>query len=130
METYEIDDSGRQVKIEVQAGIVGISLSTVSLKKENMFTELFQSDPISNGDIPFTKIDINRKLRSCLILVDTIMDLSNLTPEQRDRAIKSIYLVYTFTGGPNRAKSFEVKPIEIDSTDPTRVIITKIIKMI
>ena len=130
MDSYSVDDSGKQVKIEVQAGIVGICLSTVSLKKENTFTELFQSDPISNGDIPFTKIDINRKLNGCMVFIDTIMNLANLTPEQREKAIESIYLLYTLEGGPEGTKGFEVKPIEIDTTDPKRVIITKIIKMI
>lgn len=128
METYEVGDSQHHVKLEVQAGVVGIAVSRVYLREDGAYKKKFDSEPDSGGHIPFTKVGVNSTLDGKILRVRTLMDLSNLKPEQRQKAINSIYILYTLQGGPLGNKTFEVNPIEIDTTDPLRVLVTKKIR--
>ena len=128
METYEVGNSQHHVKLEVKAGVVGVAVTRVYLRENGAYKKQFDSDPGTGGHIPFTKVGVNSTLDGKILCVRTLMDLSNLKPEQRTKAIASIFILYTLHGGPLGEKMFEVLPIEIDTADPLRVVITKKIR--
>ncbi len=130
MDNYITDDSLKHIKLEVQAGIVGIAITRVYIKDTGNYKKLFDSEDGAGGHISPTKVGVNRLLENDILKVNTYMDLSNLTPQQRQKAIENIFIMYTLTGGVEGSKHFEVQPIEIDTTDPLRVLITKKIKFV
>ena len=130
MENYITDDSLKHIKLEMQAGVVGIAVTRVYLKETGNYKKLFDSEPGAGGHISETKVGVNRLLENDILKVNTYMDLSNLTLQQRQKAIDNIYIMYTMSGGAEGDKSFEVAPLEIDTTDPLRVLITKKIKFV
>ncbi len=130
MESYLTDDSLKHIKLEMQAGVVGIAVTRVYIKDAGSYKKLFDSEPGAGGHISETKVGVNRLLENDILKVNTYMDLSNLTPQQRQKAIDNIYIMYTLSGGVEGDKQFEVVPLEIDTTDPLRVLITKKFKFV
>lgn len=126
MENYTVDESSKPVALEVKAGVVGIANTRVYLKKKYR-KFLFGSEPFSGGSIPFTPIGNNQALPRSRVVVDTFMDLSNLSDEERKKAIATILIQYSLKGGPLGLQTFETLPIEIDETNPNLIIITKTI---
>ncbi len=130
METYKVDTSLRHVKLQVQAGLVGRAYSRVYLKETTKYERLFDSAKGANGNILPTKVGVNSTLEENKLRIRTFIDFSNLTAEQRKKAMDNLYLVYTLTGGPDGSKHFEFTDEEVDATNPLRVIVTKNIKFV
>ena len=130
MENYTIDDSLKHVKLQVQAGVVGIAVSRVDLKFEGKYTKLFNSESGSGGNIPPAKVGINRKLKDSMLRVRTSINLSNLPPELREKAIETIFIIYGLEGGPEGEKKYQAFQNEVMKIDDLNVIVTKKITFI
>ncbi len=130
MENYTTDDSLRQVKIQVQAGVVGIATSRVDLKFEGSYTKLFDSEKGSGGNIPSTKVDINKNLTDKTLRVRTTINFVNLPPELRQKAIDTIFIVYSLDGGPAGEKKYQNFAGEVLIIDDSKVMVTKKISFV
>jgi hypothetical protein len=128
MESYKVDNSLRHVKLQVQAGVVGVAYTRVYLKETSAYKRIFDSEKGTNGNIPATKVGVNSTLDGDRLKVRTFIDFSNLTDEQREKAMQNMYLLYTVSGGPEGDTSYEHEDDEVDATNPNRVIVTKVVK--
>lgn len=130
MENYKVDQSVRQINIQVQAGVVGVAETRVYLKIVGNFKRILKSEKLANGNISFSKVEKNKNLSGALLKVRTVLNLSNLTVEERKKAIDNILIIYSLKGGPNGIKKVIAEGLDINSTNDTLVIITKLIEFI
>ncbi len=134
METYLRDTSQKLVKIQIQAGVVGIAETRVFLRYPGKnFKRILKSESFSGGNIPLSKVDVNNNLLNATLRINTSISLENIPNEHRKAAVKTILMIDTLVGGPEGSKSFMSKESEIlvdNPTDPLHVEITKRIRLI
>lgn len=125
MESYKTDGSPQQITLQVQAGIVGIATTRVDLKIENKYTKLFDSESGFGGNILPSTVEKNAKLKDTILRIRTVINLSNLTPEQLEKAIETLFIIYSLSGGPEGEKQYEALKNDALKIDEENVIVTK-----
>ena len=129
MDNYPVNDSSNEIILEVKAGTVGICESRVYIQIVGSFVKIITSEEMNNGNIPPSKIEINKNLISSFVQIRSVLNFSNVEEgETRKKAIETTSLGYTLNGGPEGEKQFVAQGLDILVVSDTKVVITKLIK--
>ncbi|MFT5751258.1 MAG: hypothetical protein ACI828_002328 [Flavobacteriales bacterium] len=100
MSAYKTDDSRKQIKVTIWVISPGDAASLVFLEG----TQLIESPDNFGGNIPASKVGVNRSLDGKTMELATAIDLTTILPENRKKALEMINVTYAIEGGPEGKK--------------------------
>lgn len=129
MDIYKVNDTTQEVKLEVQAGVLGIAESRVYLGLIGNFQKIITSEELENGNIPFARVDVNNELSNMFIHIRTVANFSNiLEGDEREKAIKNMRIEYLLNGGAQGLMNYHPTSLDIVRVSDTIVFVNKLIK--
>lgn len=100
MSSYKTDQSNKQIKITIWVISPGDAASLVFVDGQ----QTLASPDNFGGNIPASKVGVNKQLKGTLMELHTAIDLSAILPENRKQAIEMIRVTYAIEGGPEGKK--------------------------
>lgn len=131
MDSYELGMDQNQIYVKVDVGTAGVASTQVDIARLDGTSRKVAESSLQDGNISLTMIGLAEEIKNQLTIVNSMIDLGTIDPQNRPQAIKNIVITYTLSGGLSGTKDYHFSDGDVEISENGKIVaITKSINLV